>query len=337
MIRDVVDNYSNFPLTRQTINPHAIINFDTYKILNYHLNEAAGDLDVFKYRIEKWFTDTMDRVSGWYKRSTQLWLLILGLLLSIVFNIDTVEITNYLSINKQAAEKLADIGVALAVNSKDSNTNNKLQKITDSLKSNVNSVNLLVGLGWGDYGRADTSFKDKFLRKNIDAKASNDTAVKYAWERDSTIQHSLKLSIDSLLYNQTKTTANKSDKNKSSIKKKEAGKSNRKKDSVQQTNIQKRIDSLQHDSLLISQREFSKLYDSDKGADIKEQYILYRLKSEQKKWIGFILTAIAISLGAPFWFDLLNKFVSLRTAVKTVDSSGSTTKNNSSDDNDIDG
>ena len=31
---------------------------------------------------------------------------------------------------------------------------------------------------------------------------------------------------------------------------------------------------------------------------------------------GWILTALAISLGAPFWFDLLNKFIVIRSAVK---------------------
>jgi hypothetical protein len=31
---------------------------------------------------------------------------------------------------------------------------------------------------------------------------------------------------------------------------------------------------------------------------------------------GYVLMALAISLGAPFWFDLLNKFMRLRTAVK---------------------
>ena len=33
-------------------------------------------------------------------------------------------------------------------------------------------------------------------------------------------------------------------------------------------------------------------------------------------WLGWILTALAISLGAPFWFDLLNKFIVIRSAVK---------------------
>ena len=34
------------------------------------------------------------------------------------------------------------------------------------------------------------------------------------------------------------------------------------------------------------------------------------------KLVGFIITALCISLGAPFWFDLLNRFVNLRTSGK---------------------
>jgi hypothetical protein len=34
------------------------------------------------------------------------------------------------------------------------------------------------------------------------------------------------------------------------------------------------------------------------------------------KLLGWLLTAVAISLGAPFWFDLLNKFIVVRSTVK---------------------
>jgi hypothetical protein len=30
------------------------------------------------------------------------------------------------------------------------------------------------------------------------------------------------------------------------------------------------------------------------------------------RFIGWLLTAVALSLGAPFWFDLLNKLVNMR-------------------------
>ncbi len=37
---------------------------------------------------------------------------------------------------------------------------------------------------------------------------------------------------------------------------------------------------------------------------------------------GWLLTAIAISLGAPFWFDLLNKFMIVRSTVRPSEKSG---------------
>ena len=33
-------------------------------------------------------------------------------------------------------------------------------------------------------------------------------------------------------------------------------------------------------------------------------------------WLGWALTALAVSLGAPFWFDMLNKFIVIRSTVK---------------------
>jgi len=33
-------------------------------------------------------------------------------------------------------------------------------------------------------------------------------------------------------------------------------------------------------------------------------------------WLGWLLTATAISQGAPFWFDLLNRFIVIRSTVK---------------------
>jgi hypothetical protein len=39
-------------------------------------------------------------------------------------------------------------------------------------------------------------------------------------------------------------------------------------------------------------------------------------------WLGWLITAIAISLGAPFWFDMLNKFIVIRSTVKPHEKSG---------------
>ncbi len=39
------------------------------------------------------------------------------------------------------------------------------------------------------------------------------------------------------------------------------------------------------------------------------------------KIIGWLITTVAISLGAPFWFDLLNKFMAVRSSVKPKEKS----------------
>ncbi|HVV56408.1 MAG TPA: hypothetical protein VHC47_13830, partial [Mucilaginibacter sp.] len=51
-------------------------------------------------------------------------------------------------------------------------------------------------------------------------------------------------------------------------------------------------------------------------------YVIW-VKESWKKLPGFLITALAISLGAPFWFDLLNKFVNLRASGKKPEDSGS--------------
>ena len=50
----------------------------------------------------------------------------------------------------------------------------------------------------------------------------------------------------------------------------------------------------------------------------KVGYIL-KESTRGRKFLGFLLTAFAVSLGAPFWFDLLNKVVKLRGAGKKED------------------
>jgi hypothetical protein len=52
-------------------------------------------------------------------------------------------------------------------------------------------------------------------------------------------------------------------------------------------------------------------------------------KQKGTKFIGFLITAFAISLGAPFWFDLLNKLIRVRGTGKKEDSSTSGTTGNS--------
>ena len=92
------------------------------KISNAHLKQsltaildgAANDLEKFKAGISAWYDRTMDRVSGWYKRYVQLWLLYLALGLSVGANVDTIHIVHELSLDPQLREALVKEATAYA-------------------------------------------------------------------------------------------------------------------------------------------------------------------------------------------------------------------------------
>jgi hypothetical protein len=48
------------------------------------------------------------------------------------------------------------------------------------------------------------------------------------------------------------------------------------------------------------------------------------LQSKPETFLGWLITAMAITLGAPFWFDLLSKLVSLRGTGSNASNSNDT-------------
>lgn len=60
------------------------------------IQDTERDLDVAKKRIEAWYDDAMDRVTGWYKRHTQVLTLLVALVLVGATNADTLHIARRL-------------------------------------------------------------------------------------------------------------------------------------------------------------------------------------------------------------------------------------------------
>jgi hypothetical protein len=60
------------------------------------VDSAQGSLDAVRKNLEAWYDDGMDRVSGWYKRSTQKIVLIIALVVAGVLNVNTITIAHYL-------------------------------------------------------------------------------------------------------------------------------------------------------------------------------------------------------------------------------------------------
>ena len=55
---------------------------------------SGGDFARAQASIESWFDSSMDRVSGWYKHRTQRILIVTGIVVAIVANVDTIRVAH---------------------------------------------------------------------------------------------------------------------------------------------------------------------------------------------------------------------------------------------------
>jgi hypothetical protein len=60
------------------------------------MTDAEGDRDKFRGSLEHWYDDTMDRVSGWYKRYVQRIILVITIMLVACLNVDSINIAQVL-------------------------------------------------------------------------------------------------------------------------------------------------------------------------------------------------------------------------------------------------
>lgn len=58
-------------------------------------------MSVFQFLAGQWFDSMMDRTTGWYKRLTQMWNFIVGLVLAVACNLNVMAITRALSTNDE--------------------------------------------------------------------------------------------------------------------------------------------------------------------------------------------------------------------------------------------
>ncbi len=109
------------------------------------IDAAGGDAVKAREGIENWFNSAMDRVSGWYKRRVQQIVFVMGFVIAIVLNADSIALFRNLANDRPLRNAI----VAQASNIKDTvinGTKTNTQKIQD----NVNSLlGMGLPLGWG--------------------------------------------------------------------------------------------------------------------------------------------------------------------------------------------
>jgi hypothetical protein len=196
------------------------------------LDSAEGDLNRLRTHIEAWYDSAMDRVSGWYKRTTQKMLFFIAMAVAMVLNVNTITIADYLF--RHDAER-----TALVANIEAPATDTNQQKLTiDEANKKLSVMGLPIGWPESGYleGLGAPRTRAELLRLALaPCERNTEEAAKNACQVDATRQ------------------------------------------------VEAR----------------------SPGYEI----FLWSL-------VGWLLTACAASLGAPFWFDVLSKFMTVRSTFK---------------------
>lgn len=201
------------------------------------IDDAEGDFDKARRNIEEWYNAAMDRVSGWYKRRVQIILLIIGFVMAVVLNADSI-----------------NIGKAL--------------------------------------------FQDDALRRSI-----VDQAEKFGPLPTPTPQAS-----------PAETDQAKIEAAKEAAKEKAVADA---KQRVKEVRAQLDMTGLPLGWVPTQKDPQGKITNLD---DLRRRPMWGKGITEWQLWLiklaGLLLTGLAISQGAPFWFDVLNKFMVIRSTVK---------------------
>ena len=187
------------------------------RTLQIFLDEAENDLQKLKASLETWFNESMDRVSGWYKRKVQVIVFVLGAFIVALSNADTIQIVKTLSNDPALRQEFS-------------------KQVQEFVKQQSAPAPSLSAQFKKDGKTAPPPEKSVSLEKEV---SGRQMTFDEGW---------------------------------------------------------KKLQEMEAFGIPLGWKTFS---------------------SERNDWftkiIGLLLTALAVSLGAPFWFDLLNKVVSIRS------------------------
>ena len=74
----------------------ALLSDDLKISLKSLVGQGHGKIEDFQENLQSWFDSSMDRVSGWYKRKSQIISMGVALLLTVVLNVDSIHLANQL-------------------------------------------------------------------------------------------------------------------------------------------------------------------------------------------------------------------------------------------------
>ena len=111
------------------------------------LHDADNDLDKFKVSLEEFFNNSMDRVTGWYKKRVQIILLFIGFALAFVFNADSIALFKSLVKDAPLRNSLVTASQEFARNSDSTQSGTAKESFNENLKR-INNLRLPLGWDW---------------------------------------------------------------------------------------------------------------------------------------------------------------------------------------------
>jgi len=116
------------------------------------LDSAEGDLKRARENIERWFDESMDQVTAWYKRTANTWLFIVSVLVCAIMNADSVAVGTTL---------WRDPSLRAAVVNQAEKTAKKPEEIDKALQQ------LKVPIGWTSNALKDLDSFEKWAEKIV--------------------------------------------------------------------------------------------------------------------------------------------------------------------------
>jgi hypothetical protein len=112
--------------------------------------DRALDDGALQKQIEGWFNETMDRATGWYKRWSKKAILIVGLVLVVLSNADTISITN--SLWQDPAGREIVVKRAEVVQTEEVESSDVTSTLTrgNSIKDELTSMSLIGWVHWDE-------------------------------------------------------------------------------------------------------------------------------------------------------------------------------------------
>jgi hypothetical protein len=269
------------------------------------LGDASQNPAKMRENVENWFDSSMDRVSGFYKRRSQLIVLVLGLVLTIAMNVDSIALVRSLSTDRAMRDSLVAAAAEYA-------KVNPAPTPATSPSSNSNSAAPPSGPAAGSKPANTNS-------NGSTAKNSNSTGVK----NSNTPSSGSNVNSNGGTTNTNSTSSNPATNSPSSSPSTTATSPAASPTpcvtgDTPECRIRLNLQEIEKLGLPIGWT--TKTNPEGTQPDSRQLWGL-----SPGRWIlrvlGWLITALALSLGAPFWFDLLNKFMVVRATVKPKEKS----------------